>query len=115
MQCDIRYAGPSALLSQLEVGFGLLPGAGGVQFLVKLIGRARALEYMLSGRGVDAETAAGMGWVNRAFGSGGDLRREVDALAERIAEFPARMYISLSSEFIFPSPPPPPKPFGDIY
>ena len=61
-----------------------------MQFLVKLIGRARALEYMLSGRGVDAETAAAIGWVNRAFGSGEELRREVDALAERIAAFPAQ-------------------------
>lgn len=90
VQCDIRYAGPSAQLSQLEVGFGLLPGAGGVQYLVELIGRARALEYTLSGRGVDAETAAGIGWVNRAFGSSVGLRQGVDALAERIAAFPAQ-------------------------
>ncbi len=90
MQCDIRYAGPSALLSHLEVGFGLPPGAGGVQFLVKLIGRARALEYMLSGRGVDGAAAAAMGWVNRAFGTEGELRREVEALAGRIAAFPAQ-------------------------
>lgn len=90
LQCDIRYAGPSTRLSQFEVGFGVPPGAGGVQFLVKLIGRARALEYMLSGRGVDAGTAASVGWVNRAFGSEGELRREVEGLAGRIAAFPAQ-------------------------
>lgn len=61
-----------------------------MQFLVKLIGRARALEYMLSGRGVDAGTAARIGWVNRAFGSEGELRREVEGLAGRIAGFPAQ-------------------------
>lgn len=90
LQTDIRYAGPAALLSQLEVGFGLLPGAGGVQFLVKLIGRARALEYMLSARGADAATAAAIGWVNRAFGTGEELRSETEALAARIAAFPAQ-------------------------
>lgn len=61
-----------------------------MQYLVKLIGRARALEYMLSGRGVDAATAAGIGWVNRAFASEQGLRHGVDALAERIAAFPAQ-------------------------
>ena len=88
IQCDIRYAGPAARLSQLEPGFGFNPGAGGVQYLVKLIGRARALEYLLSGRSVDAVTAAAIGWVNKAFGSSEELATEVESLAERIAEFP---------------------------
>lgn len=87
LRCDIRYAGPRTRLSQFEVGFNLLPGAGGVQYLVKLIGRARALEYILSGRSVDAETAAAIGWVNQAFSSPEQLRHEVDALAHRIASF----------------------------
>jgi len=87
VQCDIRYAGPAARLGHIEVGFGLPPGAGGVQFLVKLIGRTRALEYILSARSVDAVTAAAIGWVNLAFGSAQELRSEVDALATRIATF----------------------------
>lgn len=90
VQCDIRYAGPRARLSQFEIGFGSLPGAGGVQFLTRLIGRARALEYILSARTVDAATAAAIGWVNRAFDSEAELRREVDALARRMASFPAQ-------------------------
>ncbi|KAL8719212.1 MAG: hypothetical protein Q9225_003766 [Loekoesia sp. 1 TL-2023] len=90
VQCDIRYAGPRARLSQFEIGFGSLPGAGGVQFLTKLIGRARALEYMLSARAVNAATAAAIGWVNQAFDSEAELRREVDVLARRIASFPAQ-------------------------
>lgn len=88
LQCDIRYAGPNTKLSQLEVAFGLLPGAGGVQFLTSLLGRARALEYILSAQSVDATTAAAIGWVNRAFGSNAELRMEVDKLARRIASFP---------------------------
>lgn len=47
VQCDIRYAGPGAILSRIEVGFNILPGARGLQYLVALIGRARALEYIL--------------------------------------------------------------------
>ncbi|MCJ1267395.1 hypothetical protein MMC22_007280 [Lobaria immixta] len=87
LRFDIRYAGPGARLSQFEVGFNILPGAGGLQYLVKLIGRARALEYILSGRSVDAETAASIGWVNQAFSSPEQLRLEVDALAHQIASF----------------------------
>lgn len=87
VQCDIRYAGPGTILSQIEVGFNILPGAGGLQYLVALVGRARALEYILSGNSVDAVTAASIGWVNKAFGSKEVLRTEVDALAHRIASF----------------------------
>lgn len=88
LQCDIRYAGPKTKLSQLEVSFGLLPGAGGVQFLTTLLGRARALEYILSARPVDAVTAATIGWVNRAFGTAAELKDNVTALANRINSFP---------------------------
>ena len=88
VQCDIRYAGPGTRLSQFEIGFGLLPGAGGLQFLVNLIGRARAFEYVLSGRTVNASTAEAIGWVNKAFASKEELRREVESLAHRIAAFP---------------------------
>ena len=97
MQCDIRYAGPGSKLSQLEVGFGVLPGTGGVQFLVELIGRARALEYILSARSVDAVEAAAIGWVNRAFNSQLELSQEVTALAERIATFPKQGLAAIKS------------------
>jgi enoyl-CoA hydratase/carnithine racemase len=97
IQCNIRYAGPGATLSQLEVGFGVLPGTGGLQFLVSLIGRARALEYILSARSVDAIEATGIGWVNRAFGSETELKNEVTALAERIATFPKQGLVAIKS------------------
>lgn len=97
VQCDIRYAGSGAKRSQLEVGFGVLPGTGGVQFLVDLIGRARALEYILSARSVDAVEAAAIGWVNRAFSSELELSQEVTALAERIATFPKQGLTAIKS------------------
>lgn len=88
VQCDIRYAGPGAKLSQLEVGFGVFPGTGGIQFLVSLMGRARALEYILSANSVNATEAAEIGWVNKAFDTETELQNGVTALAERIATFP---------------------------
>ena len=97
VQCDIRYAGPDAKLSQLEVGFGELPGTGGVQFLTALLGRARALEYILSARSVDAVEAAAIGWVNGAFGTEQELKRETTALAERIATYPKQGLAAIKS------------------
>ncbi|KUJ23750.1 ClpP/crotonase, partial [Mollisia scopiformis] len=97
VQCDIRYAGPGAKLSQLEVGFGLLPGTGGLQFLVSLVGRARALEYILSARSVDAFEAAAIGWVNRAFESEEKLKAATTELAERIAAFPKQGLAAIKS------------------
>lgn len=88
MRCDIRYAGPATRLSHLEVAFGSLLDAREVQFLVKLISRACALEYRLSARPIDAAIAAANGWVNRASGSARELSQEVDALAQRIATWP---------------------------
>src|SRR5262245_40998117 len=56
LACDMRFAArESALFSQPEQGFGLIPGAGGIQHLTRLLGRARALEVMLSADDYDAE------------------------------------------------------------
>ena len=89
LACDMRFAArESAIFGQPEVGLGVLPGAGGVQHLVRLMGRARALEVMLSAEDYDAELAERYGWINRALPAAalGDF---VAALAHRIAKFPA--------------------------
>lgn len=85
---DMRFAGPGTNLGALEVALGLTQGTGGVQYLTKLIGPARAAEYLLSNGDVDAKTAAAIGWVNTAYESTSELRQAVDALAHRIATFP---------------------------
>jgi enoyl-CoA hydratase/carnithine racemase len=87
--CDMRFAArESAIFSQFEPAFGLLPGGGGVQHLTRLMGRARALEVMLSAEDYDAELAERYGWINRALPAEalGDF---VSSLAHRIARFPA--------------------------
>ncbi|KAJ7483577.1 ClpP/crotonase-like domain-containing protein [Mycena latifolia] len=91
MSCDMRFAStsPSVLLAQLETTFGLNPGAGGGMYLAQLLGRGRAFEYVLASADVDARTAERVGWINRAFDISHELHAYVQALAARIALFPA--------------------------
>src|ERR1700741_2958617 len=89
LACDMRFAArESAIFAQPEPGLGTIPGGGGVQHLVRLMGRARALEIMLSAEDYDAEMAERYGWINRALPANtlGDFVR---SLAHRIAGFPA--------------------------
>jgi enoyl-CoA hydratase/carnithine racemase len=89
LACDMRFAArESAIFSQPEQGFGLIPGAGGIQHLTRLMGRARALEVMLSADDYDADLAERYGWINRAMPSAA-LREFVRSLAQRIADVPA--------------------------
>ena len=89
LACDMRFAArESAIFSQPEQGFGLIPGAGGIQHLTRLLGRARALEVMLSADDYDADVAERYGWINRALASA-TLAEFVRSLAHRIARCPA--------------------------
>src|SRR3954447_21533611 len=89
LACDMRFAArESAIFSQFEPAFGQLPGGGGVQHLARLLGRARALEVMLSAEDYDAELAERYGWINRALPAD-ELHDFVGSLARRIATFPA--------------------------
>jgi len=89
LACDMRFAAKeTAIFSQPEQGFGLIPGAGGIQHLTRLMGRARALEVMLSADDYDAELAEQYGWINRALPRAA-LSGFVRSLAHRIARIPA--------------------------
>lgn len=65
MSCHFRIAGENAKFGQPEVNLGLIPGYGGTQRLVQLIGKGRALELLLTGNMVDAPTALQYGLVNQ--------------------------------------------------
>jgi enoyl-CoA hydratase/carnithine racemase len=83
----MRFASrEKALLSQWEVGVGLVPGGGPMARLPRLMGRGRALEVLLSADGIDGDLAERYGYVNRAFPDA-ELDAFVDALATRIASF----------------------------
>jgi enoyl-CoA hydratase/carnithine racemase len=89
LACDMRFAArETAIFGQIEPAFGLLPGGGGAQYLVRAMGRARALEVLLSADDYDAELAERYGWINRALPADA-LGGFVGRLAQRIAAFPA--------------------------
>ncbi|QOY86578.1 enoyl-CoA hydratase/isomerase family protein [Paludibaculum fermentans] len=89
LACDMRFAArESAIFSQFEPALGLLPGSGGAQHLIRLMGRSRAMEVLLSADDYDAELAEKYGWINRALPAA-ELSAFVARLAHRIARFPA--------------------------
>ncbi|MEV5333385.1 enoyl-CoA hydratase/isomerase family protein [Streptomyces werraensis] len=82
---DLAFAArETAGLGQSEVLMGIVPGGGGTQYLRERLGRNRALELLLTGDKVDADTAAAYGWINRAVPAA-ELDAFVDGVAERIA------------------------------
>ncbi len=64
MSCHFRLASENAKFGQPEVNLGLIPGYGGTQRLVKLIGKGKALELLMSGNMIDANEAKQLGLVN---------------------------------------------------
>jgi enoyl-CoA hydratase/carnithine racemase len=89
LACDMRFAArETAIFCQFEPAFGLLPGGGAAQHLTRLMGRARAIEVMLSAQDYSAELAERYGWINRALPAA-ELPDFVRALAHRVAGFPA--------------------------
>lgn len=87
LACDMSFASrEKAILSQWEVGVGMVAGGGPMARLPQLIGRNRALEVLLSSEDLRADQAAAYGYVNRALPDA-DLDAYVEALATRISRF----------------------------
>jgi len=87
LACDMRFAGrQTARFGQPEIGVGLVPGGGALEWLPRVVGRSRALEIVLSGDDFDADIAERYGWVNRTLDDT-ELDSFVDALGRRIATF----------------------------
>jgi enoyl-CoA hydratase/carnithine racemase len=83
----MRFASrQSALFGNPELGVGLVPGGGALEWLPRLVGRSRALEIVLSADDFDADVAERYGWVNRTLNDD-DLDSFVDALVRRLASF----------------------------
>ena len=87
LACDMSFASlEKTVVSQWEVGVGMVAGGGPMARLPRLIGRNRALEVLLSSEDLSAEQAAAFGYINRALPDA-DLDSFVEALANRVAKF----------------------------
>jgi 2-oxoglutaroyl-CoA hydrolase len=85
LACDFRVAADDAELALPEVKLGMIPGSGGTQRLVKLIGLARAKDAIMRGRRIGAEEALALGLVTRVVPADG-LDAAVDELVAELAE-----------------------------
>ena len=87
LACDMTFVSrEKAVLSQWEVGVGMVAGGGPMARLPRLIGRGRALEVLLGSNDIGGELAEAYGYVNRALPDA-ELDAFVDALATRISAF----------------------------
>jgi enoyl-CoA hydratase len=85
--CDMIVAGDDARFGQPEISLGVMPGAGGTQRLTRAIGKARAMELILTGRQIDAAEAAAIGLVTRVVPADRTLDAALE-LAARVAAMP---------------------------
>jgi enoyl-CoA hydratase len=85
--CDMLVAGDDARFGQPEIGIGVIPGAGGTQRLTRAVGKARAMELVLTGRQVDAAEAERIGLVTRVVPAERTLDAALD-LAATVASMP---------------------------
>jgi enoyl-CoA hydratase/carnithine racemase len=87
LACDMSFASrEKAIISQWEVGVGMVAGGGPMARLPQLIGRNRALEVLLTSDDIRGEQAEAYGYVNRALPDS-ELDGFVEALATRISKF----------------------------
>lgn len=87
MACDMLVAGDNAQFGQPEVRIGIIPGAGGTQRLARAIGRARAMELILTGRRINAAEADRMGLVTMVVPAAETVAKALE-LAAKIAAMP---------------------------
>jgi enoyl-CoA hydratase/carnithine racemase len=106
LACDMRFASlERAILSQFEVGAGMVPGGGPMARLPRLIGRGRALEVPLGADDVPGDLAERYGYVDRALPDA-ELDAFVEALATRIASFDKQVIVETKNFVNIASLPP---------
>ena len=86
MMCDLLIAADTAKFGQPEIKLGVIPGAGGTQRLPRAVGKAKAMDMILTGRMMDAQEAERAGLVSRVV-AGDKLLEEALSVATQIAEF----------------------------
>lgn len=86
MMCDLIIAADNAKFGQPEITLGVIPGMGGTQRLTRLVGKAKAMDLILTGRLVDAAEAERIGLISRVVPAD-QLLAEVTRIAEQIAGY----------------------------
>jgi enoyl-CoA hydratase/carnithine racemase len=84
MACHMRVIGDRAKVGQPEINLGIIPGWGGTQRLARLVGKAKALEFILTGDTVTAQEAHRLNLVNKVV-PGGEVLKTARDLARKIA------------------------------
>jgi enoyl-CoA hydratase/carnithine racemase len=87
LACDMIVASDTARFGQPEITLGIIPGGGGTQRLARVLGKQRAMEYVLTGRRFDADMGLEMGLVNKVVKKGRWLQEAIE-LAHTVAERP---------------------------
>jgi len=85
LACDLRICSETARFSQPEINLGIIPGGGGTQRLTNLVGEGRAMEIILTGDMINAQTAEAIGLVNHVYPAD-ELETKTMELANKIAE-----------------------------
>jgi enoyl-CoA hydratase len=85
LACDVRIASEKASFGQPEINLGIIPGGGGTQRLTRLVGEGKAMELILTGAIIDAQTAFNLGLVNHVVPAE-QLEAKTMEIANRIAE-----------------------------
>lgn len=88
MACHFRIASENTKFGQPEVNLGLIPGYGGTQRLVQLIGKGRALELLMSGNMINAQTALNYGLVNHVVPQSELLNKTIELLSVILTKAP---------------------------
>jgi enoyl-CoA hydratase len=98
MMCDTIIAADTAKFGQPEINLGIIPGAGGTQRLTRAVGKAKAMEMILTGRMMDAAEAERAGLVSRIVPAA-ELVAEALKLAEKIATL-SRPVVAMAKEAV---------------
>lgn len=97
MSCHMRIAGAHARFGQPEVNLGIIPGYGGTQRLVQLVGKGKAMELILTGDMINAEEAHRLGLVNHVVESGKEVAKACEIIEKIATKGPIAIEKSIES------------------
>ncbi len=103
MACHMRIAGSGARFGQPEENLGLITGYGGTQRLPILVGRAKAMELLLTGDMIDANEANQLGLVNHVVEKGHEVEKSIEIMKKIISKSPyaiAKMIETVNAGFV---------------